>query len=98
MVDSEDSTYFASIGQSSKQLAKAETYWDPKGKVYRETFSLNRAMRDACGRDTTDVPPVFREPLMQDVTAAYAGKINRFLRIPADSLALVPHAGETLYL
>jgi hypothetical protein len=35
---------------------------------------------------------------MQDVTAAYAGKINRFLRIPADSLALVPHAGETVYL
>ena len=98
VVDGEDSTYFASIGQSSKQFAKAETYWDPKGKVYRETFSLNRAMRDACGRDTTDVPPVFREPLMQDVTAAYAGKINRFLRIPADSLALVPHAGETVYL
>ena len=98
VVDGEDSTYFASIGQSSKLFAKAETYWDPKGKVYRETFSLNRAMRDACGRDTTDVPPVFREPLMQDVTAAYAGKINRFLRIPADSLALVPHAGETVYL
>lgn len=44
VVDGEDSTYFASIGQSSKQFAKAETYWDPKGKVYRETFSLNRAM------------------------------------------------------
>ena len=98
VVDGEGSTYFASIGQSSKQFAKAETYWDPKGKVYRETFSLNRTMRDACGRDTTDVPPVFREPLMQDVTAAYAGRINRFLRIPADSLALVPREGETVYL
>ena len=42
VVDGEDSTYFASIGQSSKQFAKADTYWDPKGKVYRETFSLNR--------------------------------------------------------
>ena len=98
VVDGEDSTYFASIGQSSKQFAKADTYWDPKGKVYRETFSLNRTMRDACGRDTADVPPVFREPLMQDVTAAYAGRINRFLRIPADSLALVPREDERVYL
>ena len=98
VVDGEDSTYFASIGQSSKQFAKADTYWDPKGKVYRETFSLNRTMRDACGRDTADVPPVFREPLMQDVTAAYAGRINRFLRIPADSLALGPREGERVYL
>ena len=32
VVDGEDSTYFASIGQSSKQFAKAETYWDRKGK------------------------------------------------------------------
>ena len=76
----------------------SDTYWDPKGKVYRETFSLNRTMRDACGCDTADVPPVFREPLMQDVTAAYTGRINRFLRIPADSLALVPREGETVYL
>ena len=98
VVDGEDSTYFASIGQSSKQFAKADTYWDPKGKVYRETFSLNRTMRDACGRDTVDIPPVFREPLMQDVTVAYAGRINRFLRIPADSLALVPREGERVYL
>ena len=29
VVDGEGSTYFASIGQSSTQFAKAETYWDP---------------------------------------------------------------------
>ena len=42
ILDENDSTYFTSIGQNSKNLEKAETYWDPKGKVYRETFSLNR--------------------------------------------------------
>ena len=98
VVDGEDSTYFASIGPSSKQFAKAETYWDPKGKVYRETFSLNRTICNDLKRDSTNVPPAFRQPLMHDVTAAYAGSINRFPRIPADSLSVVPREGEAVYL
>lgn len=98
VVDAEDSTYFASVGPSSKNFAKAETYWDPKGKVYRETFSLNRAICEELDGDSADVPPVFRSPLMRDVTAAYAGRINWSLRIPDDSLAMSPREGEPVYL
>lgn len=93
-----DSTYFASIGPSSKHFAKADTYWDPKGKVYRETFSLNRAVCEDLGGDTVNVPEAFRQPLMRDVTAAYAGGINHALRIPVDSLAVSPRENETVYL
>ena len=93
-----DSTYFASIGPSSKHFAKADTYWDPKGKVYRETFSLNRAVCEDLGGDTVNVPEAFRQPLMRDVTAAYAGGINHALRIPVDSLTVSPRENETVYL
>ena len=93
-----DSTYFASIGPSSKHFAKADTYWDPKGKVYRETFNLNRAVCEDLGGDTVNVPEAFRQPLMRDVTAAYAGGINHALRIPVDSLAVSPRENETVYL
>ena len=93
-----DSTYFASIGPSSKHFAKADTYWDPKGKVYRETFSLNRAVCEDLGGDKVNVPEAFRQPLMRDVTAAYAGGIIHALRIPVDSLAVSPRENETVYL
>ena len=98
IVDEKDSTYFASIGPASKTFAKADTYWDPKGKVYRETFSLNRDMCDELGNDSVSIPATFRHPLMRDVTAAYAGSTNCFLRIPADSLSIVPHKGENVFL
>lgn len=98
VVDEHDSTYFASVGAGSKTFAKADTYWDPKGKVYRETFSLNRQITEDLEGDSTSVPPVFRKPLMRDVTAAYAGRINWSLRIPEDSLVMSPREGEAVYL
>ena len=98
VVDESDTTYFASIGHQSKKFERADTYWDPKGKVWRETYSLNRALMDDAGHDTLSVPKAFREPLMRDVTAAYAGKINWSLRISADSLVFRPRRNETVYL
>lgn len=98
VVDSLGDSYFASVGPSSKHFERVETYWNPKGKVWRETFSLNRDVVSAVGDDTLSVPKVFRVPLMRDVTAAYAAKMNRCLRISVDSLVLRPHSGETVYL
>lgn len=98
ILDENDSTYFTSIGQNSKNLEKAETYWDPKGKVYRETFSLNRNIQQDLKFDMLNVPKNFRKPLMRDVTAIYANKINHLLRISADSLTVKPQDGETVYL
>lgn len=98
VVDETDTTYFASIGHQSKKFERADTYWDPKGKVWRETYSLNRDLTNDVGHDMLSVPKVFREPLMQDVTMAYAGKINWLLRIGADSLVFRPRSGETVYL
>lgn len=58
ILDENDSTYFTSIGQNSKNLEKAETYWDPKGKVYRETFSLNRNIQQDLKFDMLNVPKI----------------------------------------
>lgn len=96
--DENGHTYFASIGQHSKNFEKANTYWDPKGKVYRETFYLNHKIIDELGNNTQDVPFVFRLPLMRDVTATYAGKINHAIRISVDSLSILPHEHETVYI
>lgn len=98
ITDEENNIYFASIGLSSKTFAKADTYWDPKGKVYRETFSLNRLMCNELGDDLDNIPKVFQKPLMRDVTISYAGSTNQLLRIPIDSLIVIPHEGEKVYL
>ena len=48
--------------------------------------------------ENTNLPPEYRKPLKKDYTTAYAGSINRFPRIPADSLSVVPREGEAVYL
>ncbi len=96
ILDEKDSTYFTSIG--TVKLEKADTYWNPKGKVYRETFSLNTTIQKNLSHNSGNVPDVFRMPILRDVTSIYAGRNNRCLRIGSDSLVITPDEGETVYL
>lgn len=63
-----------------------EKYKSPKGKVYRETFSLNRDNLKRMNRDSRFIHPTFRIPLFIDVTSHYAGKWNRNLSFSKDKL------------
>lgn len=96
IIDEKDSTYFTSIG--TIKLEKAETYWNPKGKVYRETFSLNKKIIEELKSNAINVPYIFRMPTVQDVTPIYAGKNDRFLQISLDSLDVLPYKGEIVFL
>lgn len=98
IIGKNDTTLYGSIGHSSKELKDPTTFWDPKGKVYRETFSLNREMIAEQGNNPLNAYPTFGLPLLRDVTATYAGEINRFLRFGTKQLTSRPKRGEAVYL
>lgn len=98
IIDENDTTFMANMGDQMQNTERADTYWDPKGKVYRETFSVNHALRDGAGRDVKDIPGVFQVPLMKDVTPIYAGKINWQIKVPLDSLDVTPRKHEPIFL
>lgn len=50
----------------------AQTYWNPKGKMYRTTFSLNRDILNTMNVKPEKRHPVFRWPLIKDVTSEYS--------------------------
>ncbi len=75
--DKKGNTYYCSILDPTSELKDPTTMWDPKGKVYRTTFSVNKKVIKQIGeKNIDDVYPFFRHPCMVDVTAVYSGKRN----------------------
>lgn len=75
-----------------------EQMWDPKGKVYRRTFSVNRKVVEEMGVGVGERYPSFRYPCFKDVTATYAGRLNHGIHVPADSLYRRLDRKEPVYL
>lgn len=75
--DKDGNSYRCSILDPTSELNSPDNYWDPKGKVYRRTFSVNREMIRAMGKKAEERHPSFRYPCFRDVTAIYAGSKNR---------------------
>ena len=98
MFDKEGRGYYFTLLDNMTDGANPDAYWDPKGKVYRSTFSLNRRMTDSLRTAPEDLPPAFRYPCMEDVTAVYAGKQNHTVRIAEDRIYPHVREGELLYL
>jgi hypothetical protein len=76
----------------------AAEFKNPKGKVFRHTFSLNRDDMKQMNAKLASVHPLFRYPLFMDVTAVYAGQWNRHLVLPKDILYNKNAAKNTIYL
>ncbi|HTG56017.1 MAG TPA: hypothetical protein VL943_07115, partial [Niabella sp.] len=96
--DKNGNSYFGSVTYSSNVLEEASTYWNPKGKVYRESFSLNQQMAQPFKEVTDKLYPVFRQPLFTDVTRFYTGKLNHRIEVPADKLYKTVPEGTPVYL
>lgn len=80
------------------RLLKAEVYDDVYGKVFRQRFSLNRAMTDSLQLPLDSVHPVFRYPFFEDVTRLYA--TDKAFTLSVGKRHLVRHVkrGEVVYI
>lgn len=78
--------YFQEFPDKIKEVRKDKMCEASKIKVYRNTFSLNRAMQAEMQRLDTAVVPFFRDPHIVDVTADYAKTYKKKLEIPASML------------
>lgn len=96
--DKDGNVSYCSLLDGEAELKDPATMWDPKGKVYRRTFSVNAAMLDEIGLPLDEIYPGFRCPTMVDVTGLYAGDRSWRVAIPADSLYEHMRSGTPLYL
>jgi|WetSurMetagenome_2_1015567.scaffolds.fasta_scaffold15465_2 hypothetical protein len=98
VLDKTRHTYFCSLLYASHKMEEASTYWNPKGKVYRDCFGLNNDIISDLGSNTQYVYPTFQIPLIRDVTQIYAAKKNQTLNISLDKLYRMLKTDEKLYL
>lgn len=96
--DKQGNSYYCSILDPTSELKKPDTMWDPKGKVYRCTFSVNQKMVESIGEPVEKVYPTFRYPCFRDVTSIYAGKKSWILNIGTDKIYAPLKKGELVYL
>lgn len=74
------------------------SYWGIKSKIYRQTFSLNKAMAMKMNSNIEDIYPTFRYPCFLDVTRLYSGKKARTLSVPQEKLFHAVSEDEIVYL
>nr|WP_302437650.1 discoidin domain-containing protein [Bacteroides intestinalis] len=96
--DKQGNSYYCSILDPTPELKHPDAMWDPKGKVYRRTFSINKETVSRMNKSTEDVYPTFRQPCFDDVTSIYAGKKNHVIKIGTDDLYCTMKKGELVYL
>lgn len=96
--DKNGNSYFCTLLDNMTEPKPLDTYWDPKGKVYRSTFSVNRSMVKAIGVESEKIYPTFRYPCMQDVTSLYAGKKSWTVKISSDKMYGSFSKNELVYL
>lgn len=78
-------------------LIQSHTYDAPRGKVYRRMFSVNRDMMEMMNQPLEKIHPIFRYPLMQDVTNIYSD-CEQTIRIPESRFLIRPEQDEVIYL
>lgn len=71
---------------------------NPKGKVFRKTYSINRHLLKDINKPASKIHPLFRFPLFFDVTKSYADKWCRNVELSKDVLYTQIPANEVLYL
>lgn len=98
LVDQHGQTWYFSMFYWWHRLLKAEVYDDVYGKVFRQRFSLNRAMTDSLQLPLDSVHPVFRYPFFEDVTRLYA--TDKAFTLSVGKRHLVRHVkrGEVVYI
>lgn len=96
--DNDGNTYRCSVLDPTPELKETEGFWDPKGKVYRRTFSVNWDIIEAMDIASAERYPSFRLPQFADVTPVYSGSDNMTLSLEPKLFAQQPEDGELVYL
>lgn len=96
ILDKDRNTYVVEF--PNPPFKPAAELWNPKAKVYRETYSMNTKMVNDMNKNIIETYPSFRYPLFQDVTKIYAGEWNRKLTLPEEVLYSKVPQGEVVYL
>lgn len=71
---------------------------EPKAKVYRYTFSVNRTMQEKMSVMDGDIHPMFIDPKFIDVTYPYADCYTQSLKVPREKLYKKLRKGNVVYL
>ena len=96
--DKDGNTHYCSILDPTSELKDPTTMWDPKGKVYRRTFGINRKMLGFIDKTFEDIHPNFRFPCFKDVTKIYSGEKNWTIRLDKKNLYNGIGKSEPLYI
>lgn len=95
-IDKDRKPYYFSLAYSDTIMISTKKYPHPKGKVYRETFSLNTDLTKIYV-NRTNIHPRFRYPHLKDVTAEYT-PIEVSVNFPTEHLYKNITRGEIVYL
>jgi hypothetical protein len=95
-IDKEGNPYYFSLAYSDTEMIPTKKYPHPKGKVYRESFSLNTDLAKM-QMERTDIHSRFRYPKMKDVTGEYT-PIELSVDFPIEQLCEDIKKGEVIYL
>lgn len=99
--DTDGRCYYFSILYRMGRVFHCELIRDVYGKMYRQTFSINKEMVKQMDTPVGEVHPSFRYPCIKDVTNVYAKKKCWNLKIPKNKLLATedgPEDDELLYL
>lgn len=89
-------TYMAEFPYQERWIKAAE-YSIYKGKVYRNTYSLNSTEAIKV-QGVPNIYPVFKKPFVYDVTAFYTGEYNWTVTIPEDRFYYSLRKNDPVYL
>ena len=100
ILDNDGQSWYGSIGYADTEYKAPDTYWNPKGKVWRECYALNSEIYHMlhAKTDAEFIHPSFRYPTKKDVTSLYANPKCRSFDISADKLYRLPDDDEPVYL
>lgn len=99
IIDNDGKSWYGSITYDST-FKSPDTYWNPKGKVWRECFALNQDLQTQllANSEIVDIFPTFRYPLMNDVTYLYANPELLSINIDKSILDRIPSPNENVYI
>lgn len=78
--------YYHEFPNGVSEVRKDAMCGMPKIKVYRNTFSLNRAMQKEMLKLDTAIVPLFEDPHIVDITFSYTKDFKKELQIPKSAL------------
>ncbi len=99
IIDNEGKSWYGSITYE-EGFKSTDTYWNPKGKVWRESFALNEVLQNKLLNicDIEDIHPRFRYPLIEDVTSLYANPKLLTIEVNNEMLSRIPDKKEPIYM